>query len=286
MTPMTWSGRPGRWLVITAIFELILAGVFLVIGLLNPILTFGFVLTAAILGGVAILLLLWGRRWQRGYAEAQRIKSQGVAGQATIVGMRQTGMYVNEQPQIELQLQVQDQMYGARQVTLKEYVPLMMLGTLSSGRPLPVKVDPANPNNVVIEWESAMAGRISMAGPPTSQVPGAGQFALGQMQQMPTPPPPLPKAEADREKKRILAEGIPGTARILASSATGQMDDQGRPIHQMTLQIEIEGRAPVMGPALAGVPQERADQLEVGDSVPVKADPNNPSSIAIDWDNA
>jgi hypothetical protein len=285
VTPMTWSGRPGRWLVITAIFELILAGVFLVVGLLNPILTFGFVLTAAILGGVAILLLLWGRRWQRGYAEAQRIKSQGVGGQATIVGMRQTGVSVNEQPQIELQLQVQDQMYGSRHVTLKEYVPLMMLGALSSGRPLPVKVDPANPNKVVIEWESAMAGGMPIAGAPMGQVPD-GQFAMGHMQQLPTSPPPLPKAEADREKKRILVEGIPGTARILASSATGQADHQGRPIHHMTLQIEIQGRPPIMGPALTGVPPERADQLEVGDSVPVKADPNDPSSIAIDWDNA
>jgi hypothetical protein len=264
MTPMTWSGRPGRWLVITAIFELVLAGVFLVIGLLNPILTFGFVLTAAILGVVGVLLLLWGRKWQRGYAEAQRIKAQGVPGQATIVGMRQTGVHVNEQPQVELQLQVQDQMYGSRQVTLKEYVPLMMLGTLSSGRPLPVKVDPSNPNNVVIEWESAMGGGM----------------------QMPTAPPPLSGAESDREKERILADGVPGTARILASTATGQVDDRGRPIHHMTLQIEIQGRPPMTGPALAGVPPERADQLEAGDTVPVKADPDNPASIAIDWDNA
>jgi hypothetical protein len=285
MTPMTWSGRPGKWLTITAIIEIVLAGVFLVVGLMNPILRFGFVLTAAILGGVAILLLLWGRKWQKGYAEAQRIKAQGVPGQATIMSMRQTGVYVNEQPQIELRLQVQDEMYGSRQVAMKEYVPLMLLGTLSSGRPLPVKVDPANPNNVVIEWESAMSGGMPM-GAPMGGVPGAGQFAMGQMQPMPTPPPPLPKAEADREKKRILADGIAGTARILASSPTGQMDDQGRPIHQMTLQIEIPGRQPVMGPALAGGPAERADQLEVGDSVPVKADPNNPSSIAIDWDNA
>ncbi len=286
MTPITWSGRPGRWLVITAIFELVLAGVFLVVGFVNPIVRFGFFLTAAILGLLSIGLLVWGRKWQRGYAEAQRIRTQGVAGQATIVGMRQTGVYVNEQPQVELRLQVQDQMYGSRQITVKEYVPLMMLGTLSSGRPLPVKVDPANPSNVVIEWESALSGGMPMAGAPMGQTPEAGQFAMGQMQQMPMPPPPLPKAESDREKKRILAEGIPGTARILASSPTGQMDDQGRPIHQMTLQIEIQGRQPVMGPALAGVPPERADQLEVGDSVPVKADPNNPASIAIDWDNA
>jgi hypothetical protein len=33
------------------------------------------------------------------------------------------------------------------------------------------------------------------------------------------------------------------------------------------------------------VPPARADQLEVGDSLSVKADPDDPTSIAIDWDN-
>lgn len=108
MTPMTWSGRSGRWLVITASFEFVLAGVFLVLGTLNPILRFGFYLTAAILAVVAVGLLFWGRKWQRAYAEAQRIKAQGVPGRATIVGMRQTGVHVNEQPQVELRLQVED----------------------------------------------------------------------------------------------------------------------------------------------------------------------------------
>lgn len=53
----------------------------------------------------------------------------------------------------------------------------------------------------------------------------------------------------------------------------------------MTLQIEIQGRPPVLGPALAGVPLEWADQLEVGNSLSVKADPDDPTRIAIDWDN-
>jgi hypothetical protein len=222
------------------------------------------------LGLTGIALLAWGRKWQRGYAEASRIKTQGVAGQATITGMRQTGVYLSEQPQIELQLQVQDQMYGSRPITVKEYVPLMLLGTLSHGFPLPVKVDPANPNRVVIEWESAMAGAVPSA------PAGEGRFALGQMHQMPTPPPPLPAAEAARRKKEILAEGIAGTATILASAPTGEMDDRGRPIHQMTLQIEIEGRQPLKGQALAGVPVERADQLEGGGQRPSQGRPGRP----------
>lgn len=268
-TPVTWSGRAYKWLYVTAALELALAAVFLIIGLNNEVVRGGFYLTAAILGVVGILLLLWGRRWARGYQEAQRLRVQGVPGQAQIVGMRQTGVSLNDQPQIELNLSVQTEMHGAYPVTVKEYVPMMMLGALSSGRPLPVKVDPANPQRLVVEWESAMS--VPMGG-----MPG------GQMQA----PAPLPEAEADAEKQRILNTGLAGTARIMSTAPTGNFDDQGRPIHTMMLVIEIPGREPIQGPAMAGIPPERAEQLESGDEVPVKADPNDPTKVAIDWDNA
>lgn len=269
-TPVTWSGRAYKWLYVTAALELVLAAVFFFIGMNNAVVRSGFYLTAAILGVLGILLFLWGRRWARGYREAQRLRVQGVPGQAQVVGMRQTGVSMNEQPQIELNLSVQTEMHGAYPVTVKEYVPMMLLGTLSSGRPLPVKVDPANPQRLVIEWESAMS--MPMGGTPVSQ--------------MPQPPAPLPRAEADAEKQRILATGISGTARIVSTVPTGNVDDQGQPIHTMMLVIEIPGRDPIQGPAMAGIPPERAEQLEAGDEVPVKGDPNDPTKVAIDWDNA
>ncbi|MGH2662987.1 MAG: hypothetical protein ACRDH8_09320 [Actinomycetota bacterium] len=277
--PTIFGGRAAKWLWITAIFELVLAAVFLVIGLMVPILRGGFTLTAGILGVVGLGLMVWARSWSKKAAEANRLKTQGVPGQASIMGMRQTGVYLNEQPQIELQLQVQTQMHGPYQVTVREYVPLMLLGTLSSGRPLPVKVDPANPNNLVIEWENAMSMPMG-AGIPM------GGMRVDQAGQMPVAPPPLPSAQGDEDKKRILATGTPGRARIISSAPTGQMDDRGRPIYSMMLQIEVQGRPPVQGPAMAGIPPERAEQLEPGDEIPIKADPANPTSIAVDWDNA
>jgi hypothetical protein len=273
MTPMTWSGRPGRWLTITAIFELALAGVFFVIALFNPILRFGFFLTAGILAVLSVGLLAWGRKWSKGYAEAQRIKAQGVPGQATITGMRQTGVYINQQPQIELHLQVQDQMYGSRQITMKEYVPQMMLGTLSSGRPLAVKVDPTDPNKVVIEWESALSSGMPM-GMPTQ---GAGAA-----QPLPTMPAAADSTQFDprarqAEKERLLATGVTGTATVTSVRATGEVDSEERPVYDLMLTIQIPGRQPVQGPARTGVPPDRVDELEVGDTVTIKADPNSPT---------
>ena len=271
-TPITWSRSPAKWLIITAFIEIVLAAGFLIAGMIIPGVEGGFMLTAAILGAVGLALLFWGRKWRRAAIEAERIRTQGVAGTAGITGMRQTGVTLNEQPQVELQLQVTTDMHGAYPVTVKEYVPLMMLGALSSGRPLPVKVDPANPQRVIIEWENAGGMGGPMGGTPTmNQVAGIGQ------------PPAGDPADV---KKRLLAEGVPGTAKVISSVPTGQTDSEGRPMYSMMLQIEVEGHPPMQGPAVVGVPPERADLLEVGDSVPIKADANNPSVMAVDWENA
>lgn len=275
-TPMTWSRSPAKWLQITAAIELVVAGVLLYFGLKNPVLEGGFVLTAAILGVVGLGLLFWGRKWARAVADAERIKAQGVPGTATILGMRQTGMQLNDQPQVELRLQVSTQMHGAYEVTLKEWVPLMLLGTLSSGRPLPVKVDPANPQRVIIEWESAgnLGAAIpgAVAGVPLAGAqPGYAQASSG---------------DSSDIKKRLLETGVSGTAKVLSSTPTGQTDPEGRPMFALLLQIEVPGHAPMQGPAIVGVPHERSEQLEAGDTVPIKADPNNPSMMAVDWENA
>jgi hypothetical protein len=191
--PVTWSSRPGTWLYVTAILELVLAGVFAVVGFLNETLRFGFYPTAAILGGLAFLVLLWARRMRRGYQEAQRLKAHGLPGQARIVGMRQTGAYLNEQPQIELNLEVTTSMQGPYPVVVKEWVPLMLLGRLSSGMPLPVKVDPANPQNLVIEWESSMSAPGGM---------GVGMTLPAQADTSQYAP-----AAREAEKARFLATG-------------------------------------------------------------------------------
>jgi hypothetical protein len=235
----------------------------------------GMFLTGAILGVTGLLLAMWARRWQRGFAEAQRIKATGVPGTARIVGMRQTGVTMNEQPQIELNLEVTTSMQGPYQVVVKEYVPLMLIGTLSSGAPLPVKVDPANPNTVIIEWENALGGGTT--GAPAMAGAGMVSPAEADSSQM---DPRLREAE----KERLLESGIEGTATVLSSRATGQTDSEGRPVYDLMLRIEIPGQQPMQGPARTGVPTERVDRLETGDTVTIKADPANPSSMTIDWD--
>jgi hypothetical protein len=157
-TTVTIGGNAGAIVNIAVMFfvGLLLLGmgvVFVVIAQSTPILYDSFLLTGGILAPAGLLMFgigifMWVRR-----ANAQRLKASGVPGQAQIVGMNQTSLYVNGQPVMELQLQVTTAMHAPYVVSRRETVPSSMMGRLASGQPLPVMVDPARPENFVIVWE-------------------------------------------------------------------------------------------------------------------------------------
>ncbi len=153
---MSGSKIPAVIVLAVGFLQLGMAVLFGVLAQSMPIVRGGFLPTAAVLGVLGTALVVWGVAWWKRAANAQGLRVEGIPGQARITGLRQTGVYVNNQPQVELQLNVSTPMHGGYDVTRKEVVPLIMVGSLASGRPLPVKVDPNNSQDLVIEWESAL----------------------------------------------------------------------------------------------------------------------------------
>src|SRR5438128_409492 len=105
-TSSTFGKYTRKWLVGTGVFELLLAGVFVVFAVASKTVRGGFILTGAILGVVGVGLIWFGLRSGAKADEAERIEATGVAGQATIVGLTQTGMFLNDNPQVGIDLMV------------------------------------------------------------------------------------------------------------------------------------------------------------------------------------
>lgn len=165
----------GFWLIFTAAIELGLAAVFLFIGLSVPIVDFAMFLTAAILGITGVVLLLIGLRVRRSAAANAALLAEGQPGTATVTGLNQTGMYLNENPQVAIDLRVDVPGREPYAVTRKEFVPLILLGRLTSGAPLPVRVDRANPQRLVIDWGNA---GLASAAPTMTGMPGSTTIDL------------------------------------------------------------------------------------------------------------
>ena len=118
--------------------------------------------------GVSLLLaLIFGLLYAKQRGE-QRVMAEGIQGSAQILGMTQTGVQVNDQPQVELHLRIEAPGIAPYELHKKFIVPLIALGSLSGGR-LSVAIDREDHENVVVNWGQAMGGQA---------VPGAASAPM------------------------------------------------------------------------------------------------------------
>jgi hypothetical protein len=125
------------------------AALFLVAGLLDDEDRGTAFLTAAGLGLIAIPFLVVARR----AADRDRLHEDGVDATARILGLTQTGTWVNNNPFVRLDLEITVPGHRPYEVRHGEVVPQVLIGRLTDGSPLHLKVDPQQPSRYVIEWE-------------------------------------------------------------------------------------------------------------------------------------
>ena len=314
----TIGRRGGRMLVLVALVELGLAAVFWLVFAEMAEADAGDAmrLTGAILGGVGVMLLLGGLLWMRGAAKKDRISATGVAGTGQIMGLGQTGVTVNDQPQVELDLLVTIPGRSPYQAKVKEIVPLIMLNRLQGT--LPVRVDPAEPDTVVVQWDQPNAGFEALGGfdlaeiarsgtvlyaagggpggPGGSGGPGSGvDETLGQVAAVlaaagggGAAPVYGEAAQAgytmEQLRAWLRANGIAGTARIDRLDDSGQTVGDER-LFTMTATVSLPGRPSfVTGPSAAMVPLEKVGRVAVGVALPVRVAPDNQNMLTFEWD--
>ena len=80
----------------------------------------------------------------------KRLMKEGIEAEAVLLNMEQTGLYVNNQPQIKLQVQVQP-INGRNFVSeVREVLTLIDLSQLRIGSMLKVKYNPVNTKEVMV----------------------------------------------------------------------------------------------------------------------------------------
>jgi hypothetical protein len=143
--------RSGRILLLVALLEIALAGGFWLLSVLVPGGREGILIAAGILGSTGIVLVVVAVVLLRRAAVTDRISTMGLAGTGQIMGLRQTGVLINGQPQVEMDLLVTVMGHSPYRAKVKEIVPLIMLNRLQGT--LPVRADPARPESIVVQWD-------------------------------------------------------------------------------------------------------------------------------------
>jgi hypothetical protein len=82
--------------------------------------------------------------------KAQHLMTNGRQGSATIEAIRETGMTINDNPTVELDLSVSVDGTEAYGVTHKQTISRISMPSFQPGATVPVRVDPADPHSLMI----------------------------------------------------------------------------------------------------------------------------------------
>jgi hypothetical protein len=298
----TFGRYSGRWLFAIGILELVLAGLFVFLAFTIPLVAFGFYLTAAILGITGIVLILIGLRVRGSAAATDQLLTTGTAGSAQIVGLTQTGMYLNENPQVSMNLLITVPGMAPYAATRKEFVPLILLGRLSSGAPLAVRVDPMNPQRVAIDWggtgvvpmqamgQSMAAGQLASQPASTTGVDEslsqvqAALASSGMQAANPFAMPQQANLTVEQLRQYLRTSGLQATGTIDSLEDSGRLVGDER-LFTMEMTLNIPGQAPKKLPKSAAmVPILSAHKISQGMTVPVRYAAENPDLLMVEWD--
>jgi hypothetical protein len=82
--------------------------------------------------------------------KAQHLMQSGRVGSATISAVRQTGTFVNNNPECEIDLQVSVDGGAPYAVTHRQVLAMVALPSFQPGATVPVRVDPSDASSLII----------------------------------------------------------------------------------------------------------------------------------------
>ncbi|MEO7923231.1 MAG: hypothetical protein ABIR30_06090 [Chitinophagaceae bacterium] len=216
----------------------------------------------ALFGG---MFYLFYRLFFKSMINASRLQKTGISGKARILEVSDTGVTINNNPQVKLLLEVRNS-FGQKYTThCRVLVPRINPGAYAPGMEVPVKIDPNNEMNVVLDFTgtqpAANAGSFSQPNEATLRV------ELEQLQ---------------KDNDAISVSGRPARAIIKKYTWLGVNVNGNNPFVELEVEVLPEGLASFSGKVKGVIAEASVPKYQPGSEIFVKYDLYDNSKVCID----
>jgi hypothetical protein len=210
------------------------------------------------------MFYLFYRLFFKPMINAARLQKTGLPGTARILEVRDTGVTINNNPQVKLIIEVKNS-FGQKYTTeCRVLVSRINPGAYQIGMELPVKIDPKNEKNVVIDFT------------------GGNQTASAVI---PHTNPEVMKAELEQMQKdneAILVSGKPARAIIKKLTLLGVNVNGNNPYVELELEVLPDNYPSFPGKAKGVIGEAALSKYQPGCTVFVKYDLYDNSKVVVE----
>jgi hypothetical protein len=197
---------------------------------------------------------------------AKKILATGLPAQATILEVRDTGVTVNNNPQIKLILQVTPQTGMPYQAEVKLLISRLETYKYQSGMVLPVKYDPNDTSKIAIDFSGNSSAGASNESSPNSEDTAQLEDMLLKM---------------DAANKQLMAYGEEAKAIVKKYIPMGINVNGEDPAVTLELKVLPYSGEPFNATAKCVIIGTRVTKFQPGCEIYVKFDPNDISKVTV-----
>jgi hypothetical protein len=210
---------------------------------------------------------------------SKKLSKVGVPATAKIMELRDTGVTVNNSPQIKLLLEVNSPMGGTYLVETKQIISRLQTSSFQPGAVIPVIVDPNDKNMIALDYgngsNASSNSSVSSFNNPTSVLTGpwAGIDQEEALKRL---------VSFDNTNKEILAIGRSSRAIVSKYTWLGIDVNGENPAVELSLEVLPDDRPAFTAVTYCVIKQESVQKFQAGEEIYVKYDPNDVKRVTVE----
>jgi hypothetical protein len=214
------------------------------------------------------MFYLFYRLFFKPILNARRLQKIGLSGKAKITAVKDTGVTINNNPQVKLILEVTNsfgQKYEAEsRVLVSRLNPIAYV----PGIEVPVKIDPQNEKNVVVDYSSiANAGTTTLTGKYTVNT----DAVKAELEQL------------EKENDSVKLSGKPARAIVKKYTWMGLYVNGNNPYVQLEVEVLPEFSSSFHAVVKAVVAEASVGKFQPGNEIAVKYDYYDNTKVIIEY---